>query len=1562
MSLMAADRSLDFSMAEPLPCAYPETRAAAMQAPAGAVPPVAVGDTLTLKLFADTSFSLEIVAAPPAGIAGRSFIARDVNGSASATVKVTGDGARILVDDCANGRQYSVRCKDGKVSITERDNPQDAPDECGTCGGEIELPQPPAEETNTAPAVKSGRLLGASGGEFPLAEQKSVVDILVAFDHGAKAKCAALGFDGIEDFADYAVAKMNTVLSNTQLDGQFCYRLAGVAEIDDTWSAINDTLLQSLRNRSGKLAKINQLREKCGADTVTLLIDRTEGTTSGVGFEYSGDAGKTLEYFDGMNYACNVCDINTVHSRYTMSHETGHNMGCGHSNRQGDSSGPGRFGYSCGYHFEDKDGVKRYTIMGYDHTSPASGTYSPVPYFSTPDISPAEYGCALGVEGVNDNRGTLMLTHADIAGLREHVLPYDWDVRFLDDSGNDIPDGAYFYGGTYVTLTNSNPDAEIYYTTLDGTKPTVDSYHAAACTNIYVYLVNGPKTITACAVVDGVAQSFRSITLHDGLTWSGDGGGSGVWTSSDSSVKPWNGNCFVNGDGAVFPDLEGVSAATVTVKGTVSPGSVSFAAVDTAYTFDKGDDGAMVSVSGAKFQPAGNVVFNVPLALSASSFRVADGKTCTFNAPFGSIADPSSGAFAPENPIVVGNGSTLSVAPGAGNTQTFSSFNNSGDYYSSAKFNVGEGTVVFTQNGNRNGLFGSLQIAVAGGSLVFKGRDALAGSPNSTVTVENGGEIVFGGMENFMRRLVFNGGKVTVAGDLSYGRAFELNGAPAIAVNADSVFDTSAAKTENPYVYLRGGSPTFTFANNARLVNNIIYADGRSDFADASGGVTLSGTGTFVQNSFNGQALTYAGETTVGGGMTLELNAEHRNAGGYKIAGGARLTGTGSITGEGAVVLDGPGARICGSLKVANLRCAEGSALGDVWNPVSAVVTGSLSADAGAQVCVTNGYLAVGEGCDTSGFASAKLDIRSAGLVLSNSLSVAGLSVNNSTVTIANGATLNITGSVSLDCSKLKIVLENPAEEGTIQLLTAEGGFADISRLDISPKGYKAVLGDSTKQLCCERDPDYVEYQTRLPVVDVLVAFDKGAQTYMGERPLEEFAQLQIGRMNDILATNKLDTSYSYRLAGVCRVSGTYNNIDTAPSAVSEGDGAAVTLRAMRELYGADTVTLLVNTSGATLGNSSPLSSSTDVAGCHDDAFSVCSIAAVDTGSQHTMIHENAHNMGCGHARAQSTINSPFSYGRGCYFMDGKTKRHTIMAYDVDGTGVYAYPSPYFSTSSGEFGFALGDADNDNARVLRETCRYVAQWRDSVKPFSDEPVVTGENGRRIVSGCVFKDSIKVTVAPPVEGAVLYYTLDGSEPVIDNDTAWSSQSKVSLDIKADRTLKAACLKDNVMSPSRTVKFFKRSNIPSGGLWQTSLKYPWVDDGESIRSHNHTDSAPQAQKCTTPLKATVAGPVKLKFKHKSYFGGAMLAGNNYSHFDVLLDDSPVMTQTECTNSWTDAVVDIPGGMHEVTFVFSQRFAMNNPQDYKDGKPEADDAVWLKDIRFESARRRGGIMAIY
>jgi hypothetical protein len=1720
------------------------------------LPSPVVGDTLEMRLSDNTEFSFKIVSAPPAGIAGQSFIARDDAAGASAVLKRNARGFKATIDDVNAGRIWSVRiAMDGTPSVSSTEK-GDGPEECATCAGDIPVVVDLTEEAPSQGSEKSTQRTKAGAG-FTEAEQVDVVDILVAFDQGAKAKCAALGFDGIDEFADYAVAKMNTVLANSQLDDQFCYRLAGIAEIDDKWTAVTGELLGGLRMGDGKLAKLPRLREKFGADTTTLLIDRSVGNTAGIAYGYylSGGFDVPSKFY---NYAYNVCDINAVYSRYTMSHETGHNMGCGHSNRQGANSGPGRYSDSCGYHFTDDNNVRRSTVMAYTYAGDDNYYYEPAPYFSTPEISPPDYGCALGVAGVNNNRGTLSQTHADIASLREHVLPYDWDVRFVDDGGNDIADGSYFPGYYYVTMTNGNPNATIYYT-YDGSMPTASSAYCAPGTR---FTMSGARTVTACAVVNGVAQSVRTIHFVAGLSWSGDANGNGLWLNGDSSVRPWNGEYFYNGDAVMFPDLAGVPSATVTVKGEVASGSVAFSAIETAYTFGNGDDAAKITLPDANFAPSGDVTFNVPVELAAATtFTNLTGSAVAFNAPFGQTVDSTGGSYA--GMINIGPCGTLTVAPGSGKTQTLEKLNNVGWFSSNSTFRVGAGKVVFTGaiNGGA-GVIGRTKLEVAnGGELVFNMGGGTGHLMNQTsLTIEKGGCVTFNQMEHTRRDIVLAGGmvKCKTRWDLMYS--------PAITV----VDDSSIENADNGYINIRFADVQVNVADGKCLAVNIPTQDGY----DTSGwGIIKLGSGTLVANvELKHSGVTdiesgtlevgYSSGSTIYGlgwivaegaalkvksGCTLKIPTLTLDSGATisvpAAASAAPIVATNNVSVSGvyfeladaddlaagasypllkgndgisdakdaktsrlpalakglkwqlevsggtlyarvvekspledavpfmsndpslalampsdATVVDGGGAKI-----VASPIVVDGLSTFAVSIAVKVVVPETSPSDV-ATICSwrvgdykiycvrettgklncrwigTNGSLGttanltndvalaagehllqIGYYSNGSGGTRVLLDGEVAyvasGLVFSTEsvnrvtfgataedsprYPYAGLVVREAAVldvasaepaprmtasggsiayrlnvpgTIPRVFPLTPSGALALDETVVEATFAETNSEAAVSVMASfspdsagtvcgmwikrdtsaalpvaiqaeydgDGKFyirfndnalgsepatrleettLDVSKPHLYTLTFKAGEGATFYQdgvallksqsafsgypvgkvvspmtLGCGpyhawRNSNWHDYPnpakgfslyashialgtsdravseeavaasmaddvspSSLPTVDVLVAFDNGAQSYLGSRSLEEFAQTQIGLMNAVLATNRLDRYYSYRLAGVCKVDGTYNNIDTAPGLAAAGEGPAVSLRAARELYGADTVTLLVDTTSNTIGNSSPLNSPNDVASQHECAFSVCSIRAVDTGKQHTMIHENAHNMGCGHARAQSVINSPFEYGRGYYFKDGNVTRHTIMAYGGDNDASW-----YFSTSSDEFGFTLGDSTNDNARVLRETCGEVAKWR--------------------------------------EGAAIGF--DGVEV-------------------------------------------------DGATLQTSERFPWYVDGNGfVRSYNQTEYGMQS---TMPLRATIAGPKVLSFKHKSYFGGESVAGNNYSHFDVLLDDSPVITQTEYTNSWTAAQVEIPSGTHEVVFVFSQRFAMNNPGDYKDGTPETDDAVWLKDLVVE------------
>ena len=1836
-------------------------------------PALSVGDQVSLTLAEDLSFTLHIVSAPPPGIAGQSFIANVEGVGASAILKATKKGLRVTIDDFEHSKLYTATYRDGEVKVKIDDTSSSGPEECGTCGESLELPT--SESTETTPVTAKRKLLGATGDAFTVASQKSVVDILVAFDKGAKAKSSELGYETIEDFADYAVNKMNTVLANSQLDNQFCYRLVGVVEIDGTWTAIDNPLLLSLRAREGKFAKLDQLREKYGADTITLLINRTSGNTSGIGFEYGINRKTGLPYtksdFESMNYGCNVCDINTVYSRYTMSHETGHNMGCGHSNRQGSNSGPGRYSDSCGYHFTDANNVRRGTVMAYTYSGDDSEYYNPTPYFSTPDISPAEYGCALGVAGVNNNRGTLAQTHGDIAGLREHVLPYDWDVRVWEGE-KEIIEGDFCkytsYGDHTLTLMCANSEATIYYT-LDGTDPILTSDSIKAGNTINVNLEE-EKTLKVCAVINAEAQSIRTLTLREGIEWAGESGqnGNGRW-SADQSILAWdNGeHPFEKWATVIFQENADNLSPVVTIMDEIAPWATAFTAINTAYTFNKNNENSLLKLRDANFAPSGDITFNVPVQLSATTFTNMTGCALTFNAPFGQTVDSSGGSFT--GTVNIGPYGTLTVSPGAGKTQTLEKLNNNNWYSATSTFRVGEGTVIF--NGTINaekGVTGSTKLDVGnGGSLIFNQGGATGyGMGSTSLTVEKGGSVTFNQMEHLARSLYLDGGTI-------YAKRFDLMSNPGFYVTDDS----SIENNNGGYILFRDADSIVNVSDGKTLTLNVgTQTDNRSD--TSGWGIQKKGGGTIVANNeFKHSGVTdieegtievgySSGSTVYGQGWIVASNSTLRvksgctlkvpsltldetatislpaassaplivngnvdltevklaiqecsdlslgvsyplisstgeisglkdfirqdwprpaDGLGWKVAvsGGvltasivdiadadpyvdfmtnisglrptipedATMSSAGGLQiGSSPIVIEGldtkavsiavrfvvpetsPSdfATICslrlGSNRINCMRNSSGELLG-YYNDTT------LTANSTSTVQLTTGehLLQVGYYSESTAkggtkmFLDGKVVYEATGLKFSSdSVSrvvfgatsgdtpikpytglvikeVAVLDVKSSLppphMTASGGDVsyeLNIPdtrprifpltpdGSVEMYETMLSASFSDTYEKLSVSVVAAfpagatgtifsvpvrpgnsyakyatqveyrgdgvlafrdDGGSSLTTTCNVSADmtvphlytmtytmgaGFKLYMDGEevmsntayfqlNRLLIFERvvfgcgywtkwitsyddypnpisnlkvyashialgtddrtvsetvvkeatgyEPEEPEYPDPEPpatpaVVDVLVAYDNGAYNYVTSRnrTLEEFAQTQIDRMNAVLVINKLDRFYSYRLAGVCRVNEGYSDINNVATLVAEGEGPCASLRAAREMCGADTVTLLVNTSGSTLGNSLQIDYRDDVPGQHDCAYSVCSISWVDSNEQYTMLHENAHTMGCGHARAQYTEDDlsldPDKYSYGYYFTDeNSVNRHTIMAYGNNA-------SPYFSTTSSEFGYKLGDSTNNNARVLKETCADVAQWRNTVKPFDNEAIVTvDDTGEEVVTGRMFANKISIRLASPIEGAEIYYSLNGTDPTYEevenvNESEYVypyTSAYPVINITSTRTL-SVVLKPagaDYLLPVRKVKFVRCDLLAdaSDATWYTSLKFPWTTDDDTVRSCNHTDYSAKNKKCTTPLSATIEGPKVLSFKHKSYFFGSDL-GSNYSHFEVLLDDSIVLSATNCNLEWSDDVkVSIPAGKHTVQFVYSQRNAMNNSSDYKDGNPEANDAVWLKDI---------------
>ena len=114
---------------------------------------VSIGDIFDISLPDAAAFSLEVVSAPPAGITGQSFIAKDALSDAVAVLKPLANGIRITIDDFANARNVNLRVKDGHASFTMCDTSSAPADSCATCGEGLPLPEP--TPTTDAPAPKA---------------------------------------------------------------------------------------------------------------------------------------------------------------------------------------------------------------------------------------------------------------------------------------------------------------------------------------------------------------------------------------------------------------------------------------------------------------------------------------------------------------------------------------------------------------------------------------------------------------------------------------------------------------------------------------------------------------------------------------------------------------------------------------------------------------------------------------------------------------------------------------------------------------------------------------------------------------------------------------------------------------------------------------------------------------------------------------------------------------------------------------------------------------------------------------------------------------------------------------------------------------------------------------------------------------------------------------------------------------------------------------------------------------------------------------------------------------
>ncbi|MDR2467019.1 MAG: cadherin-like beta sandwich domain-containing protein [Prevotellaceae bacterium] len=162
-------------------------------------------------------------------------------------------------------------------------------------------------------------------------------------------------------------------------------------------------------------------------------------------------------------------------------------------------------------------------------------------------------------------------------------------------------------------------------------------------------------------------------------------------------------------------------------------------------------------------------------------------------------------------------------------------------------------------------------------------------------------------------------------------------------------------------------------------------------------------------------------------------------------------------------------------------------------------------------------------------------------------------------------------------------------------------------------------------------------------------------------------------------------------------------------------DGFMDEVHNLRQLHRADMVMLVTDVSSGSVAGVGYILSNAD--GTPESAFAVA--GARYMADTYTMVHELAHNMGCGHYDANSPQRDKlFSYSAGWRGTKANgDKMATVMTYENMGDGQWFPRIPYFSDPNITFdGAAIGAADRNNALTIRQTKHAVSHYSEYIDP------------------------------------------------------------------------------------------------------------------------------------------------------------------------------------------------------------------------------------------------------
>ena len=384
-----------------------------------------IGETAVLQFFPDVAFTTTVFKISHETDSALIRYNDDARGASGLSV-TTSDGTRLTIRDNQKQRLYQkVSLADGRFEYREYDltaAPISTP-----------LPPRPAPPSNELLSLPSSTPLSLNDQPIALAgEETTIIDVMVVYDTTAQAWVAGNG--GMQAFAADTIERMNLALEASGIDARFRLVTAIGKNYTYTSSSGLDGALDAICDNVGVFMDIESLRTTYGADVVSLLVD------TGSAYGFTGLSFEMMDKRGHPRYAYNTCSIQAVNQGHTLTHETGHILGCGHALNQKGSPGPGIYPYSCGYYFTV--GLQKYhTIMGYSNDG-YGNTYAASDYFSTPLKTYGASGVPVGTVN-NDNARTFRENMGVISAYRAAKPAYTVTLDANGGSGGSVSVEAF---------------------------------------------------------------------------------------------------------------------------------------------------------------------------------------------------------------------------------------------------------------------------------------------------------------------------------------------------------------------------------------------------------------------------------------------------------------------------------------------------------------------------------------------------------------------------------------------------------------------------------------------------------------------------------------------------------------------------------------------------------------------------------------------------------------------------------------------------------------------------------------------------------------------------------------------------------------------------------------------------------------------------------------------------------------------------------------------------------------------------------------------------------------